>query len=194
MAFQFLCPQGHLLQGEESQTGQQCKCPYCGSEFLVPSPSQAPPADTATSGATSAGSHGDEAWASEEPAAAAEEPQPAAFPGIKIGPSADSVPGDAVPHFGPHDAGQQSLLHIPCPNGHVLETPRDMLGEDAMCPYCQAQFRLRLEDSREHQQQRAEQSARREQKLGRAWMNWAIAAAAVVILGIIVLVVIATAD
>ena len=41
MAFQFLCPQGHLLQGEESQAGQQCKCPYCDSLFLVPQPAAA---------------------------------------------------------------------------------------------------------------------------------------------------------
>jgi hypothetical protein len=38
MAFQFSCPQGHLLNGDESQIGQACQCPYCGSAFLVPAP------------------------------------------------------------------------------------------------------------------------------------------------------------
>ena len=38
MAFPFLCPQGHLLQADESQVGQQMQCPYCGSVFLVPQP------------------------------------------------------------------------------------------------------------------------------------------------------------
>jgi hypothetical protein len=36
MTFQFLCPGGHLLQGDELQAGRRCKRPYCGSEFLVP--------------------------------------------------------------------------------------------------------------------------------------------------------------
>src|SRR5688572_15634688 len=38
MSFQFLCPQGHLLEGIESQMGQQCQCPICGTAFIVPSP------------------------------------------------------------------------------------------------------------------------------------------------------------
>lgn len=36
MPFQFYCPQGHVLQGDESQVGQPCQCPYCGSSFLIP--------------------------------------------------------------------------------------------------------------------------------------------------------------
>ena len=56
MAFQFLCPQGHMLQGDPTQAGQQCKCPYCQTEFLVPAaavPSQAavPPQAAALPGA-----------------------------------------------------------------------------------------------------------------------------------------------
>jgi hypothetical protein len=38
MPFQFLCPQGHLLEGIESMVGQQCQCPVCGMAFLVPAP------------------------------------------------------------------------------------------------------------------------------------------------------------
>jgi hypothetical protein len=36
MAFQFCCTQGHLLQGDPSQIGQMCQCPYCGTPFVVP--------------------------------------------------------------------------------------------------------------------------------------------------------------
>ena len=36
MPFQFYCPQGHLLEGHESQMGQQSQCPLCGSMFLIP--------------------------------------------------------------------------------------------------------------------------------------------------------------
>src|SRR6185295_8589581 len=36
MTFQFLCPQGHLLQGEEAHMGMQCQCPQCGTAFIIP--------------------------------------------------------------------------------------------------------------------------------------------------------------
>jgi hypothetical protein len=38
MPFQFYCPQGHVLQSDESSVGQACQCPYCGAAFLVPAP------------------------------------------------------------------------------------------------------------------------------------------------------------
>src|SRR5687768_5234911 len=36
MPFQFLCPQGHLLQGDEAHTGMQTHCPQCGVLFIIP--------------------------------------------------------------------------------------------------------------------------------------------------------------
>jgi len=45
MVFQFLCPRGHLLQADEPQAGQHCKCPYCQAEFLVPRASRDPRPD-----------------------------------------------------------------------------------------------------------------------------------------------------
>lgn len=42
MYFQFLCPQGHLLQGAVQQIGQPCRCPYCGVEFRIPAMQSAP--------------------------------------------------------------------------------------------------------------------------------------------------------
>ena len=193
MAFQFLCPQGHLLQGDESQAGQRCKCPYCQAEFLVPQT-----ADTAQADAPAAGT-----WQVDAPMAGPQQPiyeeqdtpdegqfPEAGFPGIHGG-GDHGVPADVAAQFGVPAAEHRDLLHIPCPNGHILETPRDMLGQDAMCPYCQRQFRLRFEDSREYHQERDERRQRREQKLGKAWMNWAIAAAVVVVLGLIFLIAVA---
>jgi len=180
MAFQFLCPQGHLLQGEESLVGQKCKCPYCQSELVVPPPPEELPAAQGT-GVT------EDAYAPifDEPEES--EPTPDGFPGIQTGADTGGIPQDAAVQFGAPDAQQQRLLHIPCPEGHVLETPRDMLGQDAMCPFCQRQFRLRFEDSREYRQEKAERQARRDQKIGKAWMNWSIAAAVAVVLGLILL-------
>ena len=50
MAFQFQCPQEHLLEGEESQAGQAINCPVCGMLFIIPEPvsAAAPEAPAAT--------------------------------------------------------------------------------------------------------------------------------------------------
>ena len=191
MAFQFLCPQGHVLQGDESQAGQRCKCPYCSSEFLVPQPAGNPPPDAAEAGTWEGSSApaGFENPVYEEPAAGEQSPE-GAFPGIRTG-AQPAVSGDVVSQFGAPAAQERSLLHVPCPEGHILETPREMLGQDAMCPFCQRQFRLRFEDSREYRQERDERRERREQKLGKAWLNWSIAAAVVVVLGLIFLIAVA---
>lgn len=83
------------------------------------------------------------------------------------------------------------MVHVLCPNQHELETPRDMLGQDAMCPYCQAVFHLRLEDTVEYRKQKEEERERAEYRRGLLWMRWSIAIGVVVILGVIVLVVMA---
>ncbi len=43
MTFQFLCPQGHLLQGEEAHMGMECQCPQCGTAFIIPTVAGAHP-------------------------------------------------------------------------------------------------------------------------------------------------------
>jgi len=205
MAFQFLCPQGHLLQGDESQVGQQCKCPYCETEFLVPPPSGEAPADQPGTGQ-------EPAWSStpavagsqeaifddaEEAGYEGEEMPPEEegeeeFPGIRTG--GPQAHPDEVPAFGLAAAEQAVMVHVICPHGHVLETPREMLGQDAMCPYCEAEFRLRFEDTEEYRREREAERERREMKLGKAWMHWAIAIAVVVVMGVVILVAMAVAD
>lgn len=187
MEYEFLCPGGHLLQGNETMVGQQCKCPYCDVEFLVPPPSGQAPADQPVFDEPAAPEYEEGAYEGEE-----DYEEEAEFPGIRI-PGAVTDP-DEVPAFGVSAAERAPIVHVICPNKHVLETPRDMLGEDAMCPYCEAQFRLRFEDTEEYRRELEEQRERHEQKLGRAWMNWAIAVAVVVVLGVITLVVVAVAD
>ena len=50
MAFQFQCPQGHLLEVEEMDAGKTCQCPYCGLTLAIPVPAgrlpQTPPTVT----------------------------------------------------------------------------------------------------------------------------------------------------
>lgn len=188
MAYQFMCPQGHLLQAEEQQVGQLCACPLCGVQLIIPAPLV-----PATPEPAQPPSPVETAWSQ----------TPAALPGAAQGPNL----GEAFPAFGaaaaaggaasanqeaeqptvfaPTDMREPvALAHLVCPSGHVLETPRDMLGQDAMCPYCQVAFRLRWEDSLEYRKAKEEEQLRREQRIGRLWMQWSIAVAVVVIFGL----------
>jgi rubredoxin len=191
MAFQFLCPQGHTLQADESQIDQQCQCPHCGVEFVVPPPAGFPAAGQPQW-------TGSDVPAFDEPTSPTETSEQNVLEfGPRIGPRFDVSPGPAAAWsapepaaaFLPQSAAQVELLHIRCPSGHILETPRDMLDEDAMCPFCQAQFRLRYRDSIEFKKEKEADLARREAHLGQVWLHWAVAIAAVVIIGLIVLIV-----
>jgi DNA-directed RNA polymerase subunit RPC12/RpoP len=178
MVFQFTCPHGHLLEGEESQAGQRSQCPQCGTVFVVPSPQMA-----------GAASHGHFPGQSESfpgvgfqfPAAPgpAESAQP--FAGLGAGVAA----GGAMPGApeGPR------LLHIPCPNGHELETPPEMLDQEVMCPHCGAQFRLREKDSVEYKRRRDEELEQKYRRAGRLWFNWAVGIAIFVAIGLVALAV-----
>jgi hypothetical protein len=146
MSFQFTCPQGHLLEGDESQAGQQCQCPTCGTLFLIPHP---------------VAGHPD---AGRVDAALVEDPF-----------------GGAPP--------EPRLLHIPCPNGHELETPEDMLGQEVLCPHCGAQFVLREQDSLEARRLREIELDRRLREQSKAWFNWAIVIAVLVGLALVGLVI-----
>lgn len=204
MAFQFLCPQGHLLQGDESQAGQQCKCPYCEAVFIVPQPT--PPAGAHPGAAQTFSESPDQGQPApqfgydqpgyQQPAADAQAgPAGGGFPGVQAAPSFSGSPGGESPAAGQLPGGEaQQVVHVICPSGHELETPREMLGQDAMCPFCQTQFRLRFESTREYRQQKADERERREMKRGKAWMNWSIAAAVVVVLGVILLIVLAVSQ
>jgi outer membrane biosynthesis protein TonB len=173
MPFQFYCPQGHLLEGHESQQGQQSQCPLCGAMFLIPvlAPQAAPQQQPAGFPAMPSN------FPAMEPAPAPPPPQqpppPAAqqpTPPPKQEPPPEPAPAPAPPP-------EPRILHIPCPKGHELETPSDMIGQQALCPYCNTQFELRYEDSTEHAQEQIEAKKRREEEINKLWVKWSIRAA-----------------
>ena len=170
MSFQFQCPQGHLLEGDPSHAGQAVNCPTCGMLFLIPAPLAAP-----------------------------EQPQPGFDPGFgsldQQGPSrfshlagvspeaaaeASASEPVAVAEETPAPPDEPELLHIPCPTGHELETPLDMLEQEVLCPQCNVQFRLRKKDSVEFKRKKEETERLKEIKAGNFWLNMAIVAAVLV--------------
>ena len=170
MTFQFQCPQGHLLEGDESQAGQQCQCPVCSTLFLIPAPPSydAQPESFSFSPGPTAG-------------------VPEFFPGRAEAPAFPDVRGGHGA-FDPTGVTSPQLLHIPCPNGHELEVPPDMLNQEVMCPHCGAQFLLRERDSAEHKRRKQEELERREYKIGKTWFTWAIVIAIVVLSGLIAMI------
>jgi hypothetical protein len=222
MPFQFLCPQGHLLQGEDSQMGLQTQCPICSVVFVIPQvvkvqvapvqPLLEPEHASSELGLadleepasrTTAAKPAVTSTASTNAQSAAQRPGPAIPPATARRPAR---PQSAAPHQAwsdPQPALEQelsplaadlseelvgqniplppgdlasSVVHIPCPNGHELETPLDMIGEQVMCPHCRARFVLREEDSVEYRIR----EENLEQRRARFWLTWAITAAVLV--------------
>ena len=183
MAFQFQCPQCMgLLQAEASQAGQQCVCPMCHAQMIIPAPVVSEADSTASGG-------------SPEPARTAMDAVdqgPDALPPRIDAPSTASPPGTgpagpALP-VSPEPA-EPEVLHIPCPQCQkALETPVEMLDQDVMCPFCQAQFRLRRSDSEEYKRKRRLQEQVRERKASRAWFNAAIVVVVLVVIFLLFLI------
>ncbi|MDX1946726.1 MAG: hypothetical protein SFU86_15100 [Pirellulaceae bacterium] len=168
MAFQFQCPQGHLLSGDESQAGQHCHCPTCGMLFIIPQPIAAPAAASPFGGGgfdpvdtpSTVGQRFD------------------GGPGALAGDPMAVAPGPTAPP-------EPEILHIPCPNGHELDTPVEMLEQEVLCPKCNAQFRLRRKDSVEFKKKKEQEDHIRMEKVGNAWLNWAIVAVVLVLIGLV---------
>jgi hypothetical protein len=233
MAFQFQCPQGHLLEGDPSQAGQACTCPMCGVMFIIPQPIAAPapaapqyspapqypappqyPAAHQYSPAPAASyppapaqfpsapvaqfpatptSQSSAPASAQFPALLAPQPGPPMFPQVGVEAPAAPVIQTETPSAGPvvdvaAAPAAPTLLHIPCPKGHELEVPPDMLNQEVLCPHCNTQFKLRERDSVEFKRKREIELERRDFKRGQAWLNWAIVAAVIVVLGLIIMI------
>jgi hypothetical protein len=173
--FQFQCPNGDLLQADESQVGQTCACPLCHVHFLVPGPLAVPHAS-------------DSAFPVTEPAAPEDAAPDFPFTDDELT-QPDSEPAaaqaEAIPVVGEREP---ELLHISCPNGHVLETPAEMLDQEALCPHCRTQFRLLRKDSVEYRRQKQLELQRRERRRSEAWLGIAITVVVVVAIAVLILI------
>ena len=87
---------------------------------------------------------------------------------------------------------EPTVYRILCPKGHELQTPAEMLGTKAQCPYCNAIMELKIENSVEHreelqrQQRILEQRQQmREEAQGRFWLRVAIAVGVLAVGGLV---------
>jgi hypothetical protein len=214
MPFPIRCPRGCLLTVDESQAGWQCQCPMCGSLFIVPPPPAAPMAGPSPYSPQRPPFNPYQPNPQGQPqqfAATPYSPDPQApapghfqptpqQPANPFQPppatSAKSTAPEPAPvaETPPEPAKEpepkkEVLYHIPCPNGHELEVPQEMLEQEAMCPHCQAQFRLRKKNSVEYQEERRKRAESRAENAGDIWLKGAIVMAVIVVIGLIVMIV-----
>jgi len=138
--------------------------------FLIPAPLAAAPQQQEPGFAASFGPPGEQAAGRFAHLEGASQEAPSAAAAVADEPAAPPMEAPAEPE----------LLHIPCPNGHELETPVDMLDQDVLCPTCNAQFRLRKKDSVEYKRKKEEADRIKEIKTGNFWLQIAIVAAVLV--------------
>jgi hypothetical protein len=211
------CPQPRVLEGAETAVGQPVQCPYCHQVFQQPppqmaagpamqAPTQMPAQGYAPAGAMPgpaagmAPGYGPQGYA---PAGgpgmghAAGYPEAGAY-GPAPGYGADGPMGPAVtPEVGMDFSSRQDAppenVHIPCPNqqcpyhAQAMEVPSNMMGQDVMCPLCHTAYTLRYEESVEYITRKEEFLRRKEERFAKSALNWAIAAAIVVVLGLLVM-------
>lgn len=150
--------------------GMQCQCPQCGVAFIIPTIERSSASYGVQSGASPQSPQIELAPLEDdplmEPRGAA--PSPGRLEALDVG-ELDTGELDAA-------AAGEALLHIPCPNGHELEVPLDMLNSRVMCPHCQVEFRLKREKSVEY----IRQQEAIDRKRAEFWFKLSIAAAAVV--------------
>jgi hypothetical protein len=83
-----------------------------------------------------------------------------------------------------------SVVHmIPCPKGHVLETPDNMLDQEVICPFCNTRFFLKYSNSLEAVEKRDREMAARDAARGEMWLKIAIGVGSTVLLGLIIMLI-----
>jgi hypothetical protein len=112
---------------------------------------------------------------------------PAGFPGAPQQTMAPAPAPEPEPEP-PPEPEVPRVVRIPCPNGHVLETPSDMFGQQALCPYCNVQFELRYDDSLEAKEALEEAKRRNEEQFNQNLLKWSIRIAVGVGLSIVIMI------
>jgi DNA-directed RNA polymerase subunit M/transcription elongation factor TFIIS len=190
MTFQFQCPHcQQILEGDPSQASQACQCPTCQQQFIIPAPAPAapaPPRAPAPFAAPPAAAPPAPAIHTAGPPTPQAEPSPPQGPaseGFKINRKGESNPFGKKPEV--------IVYHIPCPkcpDNRLLETPKEMLGQEAICPYCGTQLKLTEKRSIEYKQKKKEELDKKDRKAGKAWLNWAIVFVVLVVIGVAALI------
>jgi len=84
------------------------------------------------------------------------------------------------------------LVHeIPCPKGHILEAPHELLEQYVLCPVCNTRFRLKYKNSLATRRKYEQEMEARDAQSGAFWLKAAIGLAVIVVAGLIFMIALA---
>ncbi len=189
MSFQFYCPNGHLLQANPEQVGQTCTCPTCQVEIIIPAPegtTPPPPGQPPVSSLTVPLST--ESAKPSEPAAPSFDLSKKKKKKFNFDKNKEEVPQGEKAELEIGDPQTNKILHSICPSGHILEIDRDMIGQQAMCPYCRKTFDIRLEKTVEYLNKKKKAEALADTKMARFYFQFAIIGAVLAVIFIVIMI------
>lgn len=156
MSFEFYCPNGDLLEGDDEQLGTQGRCPICGSVFMFPKTTLV---------------------------AAREKRRRDAQNAVDVAAVDAAVEADPPPE---PLVLEPRVIQVLCPNGHVLNTPEELLGSEAVCLKCKVRFSPTVERSVTYLRNKHRYETQKGAAQGRFWLGVAIVAATVVVTALVV--------
>lgn len=86
------------------------------------------------------------------------------------------------------DPDEDERLHCLCPTGHPLDIDRNMIGQKAMCPYCQKTFVITLERTVEYINKKKRAEELEDKKTAKLLFQWAIVAIVLAVIFIVVMI------
>ncbi|MBR0237443.1 MAG: hypothetical protein IJQ39_05090 [Thermoguttaceae bacterium] len=86
------------------------------------------------------------------------------------------------------DPDEDERLHCLCPTGHSLDIDRNMIGQKAMCPYCQKTFVITLERTVEYINKKRRSEELEDKKTAKLLFQWAIVAIVLAVIFIAVMI------
>jgi len=104
-------------------------------------------------------------------------------------PPASQRQQDPPPLDAPSARSQPRFYRIPCPNGHELKIRPAMLGQQVVCPKCNAVFVLQIEDSSKHKKEQELLQQQQDAKMAERWLKRAIWAAVFIVASLIGMIV-----
>lgn len=160
MSFEFYCPKGHLLEGDDEQLGTQGRCPLCRVLFTFPT--------TTLVARRKKLRH--EAISSDDGTGA---------DGAAVAPAAGEVPqAPFVP--------ERRMIQVLCPNGHVFNTLEDLLGNEAVCLKCKTRFTPSVERSVSYLRTKHRYEKQKGEVQGRFWIGMAVLGVTAVVTAFVV--------
>ena len=78
------------------------------------------------------------------------------------------------------------LLRVSCPQGHTLDAPCILDGQEVVCPYCGVRFLFSYAQSEEYRREHGK-PAPDNRRTSRFWLDWAALTVTVTVAGVLLL-------